>query len=110
MTGSQAKPGASGWTKGPWSLDETLKPMGGCLSRAVFASDTFVAEVLHDDEDDPVATANAHLIASAPELFEALEAYLFAEEIDDPAVRQSELAVARQDAHAALAKARGEAL
>jgi len=60
------------WTKGPWKLGETLEPMGGCLSRGVFAPDTFIAEVLFDDEDDPTAEANAHLIAAAPELAEAV--------------------------------------
>lgn len=39
---------------------------------------------------------------------EALENYMFAEEIDDPAVRQSELAVAREQARAALSSARAE--
>lgn len=46
--------------------------------------------------------------AAAEDMYEALEAYLFAEEIDDPAIRQSELAGARQAAHDALTKARGE--
>ena len=58
-----------------------------------------------------IGEANARFIVRAvnchDQLVEALENYMFAEEIDDEGVRQAELAVARQDACAALAKALG---
>jgi len=44
----------------------------------------------------------------AQALADALEEYQFAEEIDDPALRQSELAVARQSARKALSDFKGE--
>jgi hypothetical protein len=63
-----------------------------------------------DDEHDAVATtqfcyapageANARLIASAPELYEALEAMIFAHDTIQP--------MDFEKARAALAKARGE--
>ncbi len=39
------------------------------------------------------------------ELLEALKNYLWAEEMDDPAIRDGELAVARQEARAAITRA-----
>lgn len=62
------------------------------------------------DASYPPSDADAHQIAASGDLYDALAEYLFAEEIDDPAERQAELAVARRGAALALAKARGEAL
>lgn len=60
-------------TPGPWFLGEDLEPNGACLSRAIMATDTFIGEVLFDDDSDQMAEANARLIAAAPELLAALE-------------------------------------
>ena len=86
------------WTKGPWHVPKAR----GCAHGPV------------DKNDVPVVTwtgmarprqengmANAHLIAAAPDLYEALEAMLD-ECVDD------EFAPHVMDARAALAKARGE--
>lgn len=92
-------------TPGPWRVIRDADHKGN--RRVVSFHPVGVAKVYADEprEDDERAISNAHLIAAAPDLVVALEAYLFAEEIDDPAIRQAELAVARQDARAALAKA-----
>ena len=58
----------AGHTPGPWFPAERLEPHGGCLSRLIMATDTCIAEVLFDDEDDPTAEANARVIAAAPDL------------------------------------------
>lgn len=63
-------------TPGPWSLSTSLEPCGNCLSRSVIGADSFVAEVLYEDEQDPTADANARLIAAAPELLAALIALI----------------------------------
>ena len=44
---------------------------------------------------------------AGPALLEALEAYLDAEEIDEPAMREIELLACRQQARAAIARAKG---
>lgn len=98
--------GAAKFTPGPWFASKHLEPLGGCLSRLVMAIDTAVAEVLFDDEDDPTAEANTHLIAAAPDLHEAVERALrHAENIGIDSEGSSYVNQLR----AALAKARGEA-
>lgn len=100
-------PTASGHTPGPWFLAEDLEPEGSCLSRAVMATDTFIAHVMFDDEDDEQAEANARLIAAAPNLLaagtvllEAAERHIFGDECK-----------AERDAlRAAIAKATGSHL
>lgn len=91
------------FTKGPWSVD-------GWHTSAVIAklSDLTYVRVAECDTKDfpnPDWKANAHLIAAAPELYEALEELMRAEAVldDDNAV----LIAARQKAAAALARARG---
>jgi hypothetical protein len=117
----RALPGSH--TPGPWFLEPNLEPMGGCLSRAVMAQDTFVAYALFDDEDDDAAEANARLIAAAPELLEAaragllsLEANIEAREADHAnysfdTAKDATLVLWRERAaaiRAAIAKARGQ--
>jgi len=53
------------------------------------------------------AKANSHLIAAAPELFEALEGFMTFH--SGHCIANDDLAARLQDGHAALAKARGEA-
>lgn len=63
-------------TPGPWVLGDELEMMGGCLARAIVGPGTFVGYALFYDEDDAVADANAHLIAAAPDMAEALAGML----------------------------------
>lgn len=61
------------WTPGPWSVDESSEPAkyAGLGDKCVRSKDGFiVALVMH--EQPPIARPNAHLIAAAPELYEAL--------------------------------------
>ena len=96
------------WTQGPWR---------------VFVTPYVAQTQVRDDENeivvaavprrDGTADANAHLIAAAPELYEALDAVLRAY-IEPWAKADSAFQAAAQQAatlavHAALRKARGEA-
>lgn len=87
------------WTPGPWSfqeIDPSDKDWGAC-------------EIWADPSDEPVSTMvlsvdNARLIASAPELYEALDQLLDDMGEDGLSVCRA----AKDQARAALAKARGE--
>ena len=68
-----------------------------------------------DDGDNSAQVANAHLIAAAPMLYEAMDRILNAEtatqygvDNDNRSARYKELAMALQDGRAALKAARGE--
>ncbi len=83
----------SEYTPGPWQLD------GGYLS------DADGQTIVHNIEpswvpgawaNDPLATANAHLIAAAPELYEALLYIVTSNDLTTKAAKA---------AHSALAKA-----
>lgn len=54
-----------------------------------------------------IRESNAHLIAAAPDLLEALEAFVFAVEVDEHCTDTEEDAAIQ--ARAAIARARGEA-
>ena len=106
-------------TPGPWRVGTDLRAVcvdwrdeRGNLSRDAITRNGWakiVAKIPHGTwASVSEHVANARLIAAAPGLLSALESYMFAEEIDDADVRQAELAVTRQDARAAIAKARGE--
>jgi len=88
------------FTKGPWSVGRSVKTM-------VFADDglDLVADCTAGEFARDVEIANAALIASAPELYEALE-QIAALYIDD---RSSAMHKALCIANKALKKARGEA-
>ena len=85
------------WTPGPWHIDEECEGMFNryCL---------YVCDI-------PVSRQNAHLIAAAPDLFEALEAIVNAGEWYTSALefpREEDGTQLEQQARAALAKAKGE--
>lgn len=84
-------------TPGPWVVAEDR--FGGRL--VVRSSDTTVAYAAVGDGE----IEDAHLIAAAPELYEALNAIMLAVEAGHAAVRHGLVA----DATAALRKARGVA-
>jgi hypothetical protein len=96
------------FTPGPWEIS------GGNLDiRSNAGGMKFIARINQPAETnaltptDQASLANAHLIAAAPELFEALFALLSAIETTQsiPGPKGQEL---RGMAHAALAKAKGQ--
>jgi hypothetical protein len=87
-------------TPGPWKADG-LEVCGDGQTVAV-------AEVIRRDHFESgfsEAKTNAHLIAAAPDMFEALEALVEAVMDDDPC---EAFPIAKHAGRAALAKARGE--
>jgi hypothetical protein len=92
-------------TQGPWWASEGYSFV--LMVKAPSRSGASVAHVLpHVEIPDEEAKANYHLIAAAPELLEALEELLSREWQDDDGAPTLE--VARSNARAAIAKARGE--
>ena len=103
------------WTPGPWSVGRTIsRERGAYLETPVHVGErgnrgNCIALVylggpgaIHRDAAS--LEANAHLIAAAPDLYEALE--LMTREI----VERHDITIGTMvKAHAALAKARGEA-
>ena len=92
------------WTKGPWPIKTT-----GDFKRIVIGDGLVdgpggyeVAEVYSDDCDRDEAMANAHLIAAAPDMAEALDGLLGL--LDAGSLYEPQAYAART----ALAKARGE--
>lgn len=100
-------------TPGPWVTERgnsIIKIFGG--NRVIAASATKAYWERADETDE----ANAHLIAAAPELYEALDdARMFIELVRMRAAQEgdvdqaAEAAASLNSALAALAKARGEA-
>ena len=98
------------WTKGPWRYEH--HPNNEAEHR-IYSGEDYVSEASYAKSiyaggggylhKDGVARANAHLIAAAPELYEALDLLLFAYRrgrgIEDDII---------QEAKAALSKALGE--
>lgn len=88
-----------GWTPGPWLVESENNPDGSSLivvdDEGLLICDTCDINCGHEEQ----AEANARLIASAPELFEALQVLLEFDGIS-----------AREKARAALAKAGGATL
>jgi hypothetical protein len=111
---------AGNWTPGPWSVvcGEGESPHYRMISaNALRAGDALNDGIYVARVQGPDNLANAHLIASAPELYEALAEILpLAREamrlgIDDPSVPSSitgRLGCSYERADAILAKARGE--
>ena len=106
------------FTRGPWIVDATANQhIDGAHWREIRAGDhgQVLAEVYHDlgDPDpgltDEDAAANAHLIAAAPDLYEALVDF-----VENPAFQiavggnPNAVDAMLDRARAALAKARGE--
>lgn len=84
------------FTKGPW-VNSPLGPWIIETKDEIEIADISASSLVN-------ATANAHLIAAAPELYEALEDVLYLFGQGDNPDEPKEVSVAR----AALAKARGE--
>jgi hypothetical protein len=115
---------SAGFTPGPWAVDVIPnESMAGVHWRQITADNglLILAEAYHDEAEnepfitDDIAHANAHLIAAAPALYEALDSVhkLIAEGaehgfnslVGDWAER---LFTSQQRTFPALAKARGE--
>lgn len=95
------------FTPGPWSA-EALK---NGIEHDIRHDGYFVATAHGGCVDEAENGANAHLIAAAPELYEALEwAMRFVEQVraESPAPEGGGEDIAYREARAALAKARGE--
>lgn len=98
------------WTPGPWEVaTEVFKTEQSNLVNwhwvgPAYSWETRICRVVEYSNEEEMQKANAHLIAAAPDLYEALEsmtvAYEFEYGTDCPQARK---------ARAALAKARGEA-
>jgi hypothetical protein len=91
------------WTQKPW---RAYTPPQDSAPRDIRAGDGLIAQVAYLSDDGEQA-ANAHLIAAAPELYEALEA---AEDILAVLFRKSDGSAQELlgNVRSALAKARGE--
>lgn len=103
------------WTPGPWTWDAALDHNWDVQ---VWSSpNSRVCFVAHDGENgNPTGQANARLIASAPDLYEALAASelvmtalaAISKHMLEPFVSGAQLTSALVAARAALAKARGD--
>lgn len=97
------------FTRGPWTAERFGVVVGGPSHQYVNgAGQSQIASVMGftlTTAEDPIAEreANTHLIAAAPELYEALSAILYWHD-EDRHIDESWW----EDARAALAKARGE--
>ncbi len=101
------------WTKGPWRT-ELDNVFAGPIDNAIYVADCDPMRVGGVD-GHPVCIANAILIASAPELLEALESIAQMTDADDPESyraddREGCLETVFSVARKAIAKARGEGL
>ena len=99
----------SGHTPGPWRLDHSddveLRNHVGISSE----SHSLLAQIvwkMDDDERSPSCEANAHLIAAAPDLLEALQSIVksLADQDDEGMIEHAQPMI---DARAAIAKATG---
>lgn len=100
------------WTPGPWvtKRDGDFVTMSGHdLAWTDFAE--VVVRIHGEPTDDPEGIANAHLIAAAPELYEALKDVLRSARKDFMTGPEGDIEFreAYSEAFATLRKARGEA-
>ena len=91
------------WTPGEWVVGEYSETRGGGYLSVKSSNFHWVCNV-HDYSDGTI-TANAHLIAAAPDLYEALEGL---RKWQDPCGVDPDIDAALRAADAALSKARGE--
>jgi len=111
------------FTRGPWKAERTIDNCCQDGNEAIWGSimsdnGFYVARIWNDideERDETEPRANAHLIAAAPMLYEAMDRILNAEDAtqygvdnDNRDARYRELAMALQDGRAALKAARGE--
>lgn len=90
-------------TPGPWRVSDQVV---ACATLVVSDHDPLVASV-GDYRTQYSRSRNAHLIAAAPEMFEALEAYEAFSKITDPNKMPGALEEFKVKAAQALKKARG---
>jgi hypothetical protein len=93
-------------TPGPWNIERPLLNDNIAITVDGIVTAECLAVVLTGTRELPEDTANAHLIAAAPELLEALEALLADQETMREPYRNEALC---ESARAAIAKARGAA-
>ena len=60
------------WTKGPWEIRKYKDPYGSRVMAVEILTDEIIVAKLGIELDDE-CKANAHLIAAAPDLYDALE-------------------------------------
>lgn len=101
-------------TPGPWKINFSY--LNGAISRWHIAGPThgscypICEHVLEFEPSHDEQFANAHLIAAAPDLLEALELIAGAQEMADKFTHALDIVTRYQEiAQAAIAKARGEA-
>jgi hypothetical protein len=106
---------SAGFTPGPWTFAEDAHPYSPPAKVIALPDGTVIAEALGNDGDWPESeaevTANARLIASAPELYEAL--LQLASALGAMPMRPEQILTLLpllKDAKAAVRKARGETL
>ena len=91
------------WTPGPWKWDDTVWDYDREEQAPWLVTERDDARVLWGEVK--CSEPNAHLIAAAPDLYEALEALVLAQETAGTDGREADR---RRAAIAALKKARGE--
>lgn len=94
------------WTKGPWVVHAITNGRGVAHSvgRTAVGPEYTVAKVTYIQTKPEIVRANAHLIAAAPELYEALSHFEDMEGEKSIYMSQEWL----REINAILAKARGE--
>lgn len=90
------------WTPGPWRIERYKEPYTSFLEDINIVADGLILAKL-GKELSSEHTANAHLIAASPKLYEALEELRLAVIYSDNVA-----SIFIEDAEEALAKARGE--
>ena len=94
----------AGYTKGPWEFDPPHDH--GTYEGAFYSGDEEIcsfgdSEAYYPTEGTPPNTANAHLIAAAPDMYEALKELIVAYEgcngTDHPAYTAAETALAKAE-------------
>jgi len=101
-------------TPGPWASGRAI-PEDGAVSRIVRAGDDHIAVVMDLEDAAQEAADNARLIAAAPDLLEALKAWLASDRADQSIIAGRDVdghplsaaGVARVKARAAIARATG---
>ena len=92
------------WTQGPWEINGIAIESGFEVIAYLREPAHYHGDIRHGHKDE---VANAHLIKTAPDLYEALDGLL--SELDStPEISLSSWGISLQDARTALAKARGE--
>jgi hypothetical protein len=100
------------WTPGPWSQSHRMRQDGTYFTEVYDAKGATIATLAWHVEDPLAETLttdraeNARLIASAPDLYAALEQIVLL--ADGRAVTANEIGDSYEAAREALAKARGE--